>query len=247
LETNNLLKAGNTLTQRCSRTATNEVVVKLDLMGMADGQQAGLCHFAKTYSALGVLQDGAERMLVNLKNGVIPRGPRIAGGRLWLRSVWGLDGQSRYSFSLDGKTFTNFGEPYQLAWGNYRGDRIGLYTCRHPNETLNIHHVARPISFETLAKRRRNLPDLGIELPTGLSADGGVLVQKFEQAFGCKRLYKDFTVRVEDEQEIGWERPVREFFFFDEGNPGGKSVFKGFFAVDQILKCLAEFGLCFPL
>jgi hypothetical protein len=99
-------------------------------MGMADGQQAGLCHFAKTYSALGVLQDGAERMLVNLKNGVIPRGPRIAGGRLWLRSVWGLDGQSRYSFSLDGKTFTNFGEPYQLAWGNYRGDRIGLYTCR---------------------------------------------------------------------------------------------------------------------
>ena len=23
--------------------------------------------------------------------------------------------------------FTNFGEPYQATWGNYRGDRLGIY------------------------------------------------------------------------------------------------------------------------
>jgi beta-xylosidase len=128
LETNNLLKAGNTLTQRCFRTATNEVVVKLDLRGMADGQQAGLCHFAKTYSALGVKQEGASRMLVNVNNGVVTPGQPIAGDQLWLKSVWGLDGKSLYSFSLDGRTFVSFGSPFQLGWGNYRGDRIGLYS-----------------------------------------------------------------------------------------------------------------------
>jgi beta-xylosidase len=128
LEPDNLLKAGNTLTQRSFRTTTNEVVVKLDLGGMADGQQAGLCHFAKSNSSLGVQQDGATRMLVNVNNGKVTPGPVITGNNLWLKSVWGLDGQSRYSYSLDGQTFTEFGAPYQLSWGSYRGDRIGIYS-----------------------------------------------------------------------------------------------------------------------
>jgi len=128
LEANNLMKAGNTLTQRCFRTSTNEVVLALDLSGMADGQQSGLCHFAKTYSALGVIQEGATRRLVNINNGTVTTGEPIAGNRLWLRSVWGLDGKSNYSFSVDGRNFIEFGAPYQLAWGNYRGDRIGLYS-----------------------------------------------------------------------------------------------------------------------
>jgi hypothetical protein len=122
------MKAGNTLTQRCLRTAASEAVIELDLSGMADGQQAGLCHFAKTHSALGVKQEGATRTLVNVNNGVIATGPVIETQRLWLRSRWGLDGLSRYSFSLDGKTFADFGAPYQLSWGNYRGDRIGIYS-----------------------------------------------------------------------------------------------------------------------
>ena len=128
LEPDNLMKAGNTLTQRCFRTFTNEVVIELDLSGMADGQQAGLCHFAKTYSAVGVKQDGATRRLVNVNNGVITLGQSIEGTRLWLRSVWGLDGRSQYFFSLDGRAFAEFGSAYPLAWGNYRGDRIGLYS-----------------------------------------------------------------------------------------------------------------------
>jgi beta-xylosidase len=128
-EAGNLLKAGNTLTQRSLRTRTNEVILRLDLNGMADGQQAGLCHFAKNYSAIGVQQQGAARMLVNVNNGTVTPGPALAGNRLWLKSVWGLDGQSRYSFSLDGRTFTELGLPYQLSWGSYRGDRIGIYNC----------------------------------------------------------------------------------------------------------------------
>jgi hypothetical protein len=52
----------------------------------------------------------------------------VGPGRLWLRSSWGLDGVSRYAFSLDGTRFEEFGPPYRLSWGNYRGDRIGIFT-----------------------------------------------------------------------------------------------------------------------
>ena len=35
-------------------------------------------------------------------------------------------------YSLDGDNFIPFGHPYQLSWGNYRGDRIGVY-CYNNN------------------------------------------------------------------------------------------------------------------
>jgi beta-xylosidase len=134
LQADNLMKAGNTLTQRCFRTSSNEVVIKLDLAGMADGQKCGLCHFAGTHSSLGVSQEGASRTLVYDDNGNSTSGPEIVGNDLWLRSTWGLDGKSQYSYSLDGKTFTDFGDPYQLTWGNYRGDRIGIFSFNNKTD-----------------------------------------------------------------------------------------------------------------
>lgn len=129
LESDDPLKAGNTLTQRSMRTSANEVVIKLDVNGMADGQKAGLCHFASPHdSSLGVRQEGTARRLEWESGDRITSGPLVTGNSLWLRSTWGLDGKSQFSYSVDGKTFTNFGEPYQLAWGSYRGDRIGIYS-----------------------------------------------------------------------------------------------------------------------
>ncbi len=135
LAENELLKAGNTLTQRSLRTSSNEVVVNLDLRGMADGQKAGLCHFASPhYAAVGVVQDGVTRTLEFNNGGKTTAGPTLTGNDLWLKSVWGLDGQSQYSYSLDGKTFTDFGDPYQLQWGSYRGDRIGIYSYNNKTD-----------------------------------------------------------------------------------------------------------------
>jgi len=48
--------------------------------------------------------------------------------------MWGLDGRSRYAYSTDGKSFTDFGPEYQLNWGNYRGDRIGIYSFNTKQE-----------------------------------------------------------------------------------------------------------------
>jgi beta-xylosidase len=129
LQTDNLLKAGNTLTQRTFRTKINEVTVKLDISGMADGQKAGLCHFANPHFAqIGVKCQGNIRNLEFKGKDTLISGPVIKNNMLWLRSVWGLDGVSQFYYSFNGKTFVPFGNAYQLAWGSYRGDRIGIYS-----------------------------------------------------------------------------------------------------------------------
>ncbi len=121
-------KAGNTLTQRSVRTPHNSVTVKLDLTGMAEGQQAGFAHYAGPWATFGVTQANGTKTLTYTENGYATPGPAITQNALWLRSEWGFDGKSQFSYSLDGKTFLPFGPVYQLAWGNYRGDRIGLFT-----------------------------------------------------------------------------------------------------------------------
>ena len=127
LVTDNLLKAGNTLTQRCFCTNKNEVIVKMNIEGMVDGQKAGLCHYSKSYAMVGVRQSGKDRNLEFQTNKEKITGPAIKGNKVWIKSVWGLDGKSQFSYSTDGRKFTPFGEVYQLEWGYYRGSRIGIY------------------------------------------------------------------------------------------------------------------------
>ena len=138
LRKGSLLHAGNTLSQRSLRADKCEAIVKLDLSGMADGQQAGLCHFARTGSTLGVIQTAGKRILTFNNNGRITAGPEITAGTLWLKSTWNQDGVSRYAYSLDGVSFTSFGEPYKLTWGHYRGDRIGIYCFNDESETGHV-------------------------------------------------------------------------------------------------------------
>lgn len=134
LRPNNLKYAGNTLTQRCFRTTSNEVVIKMDISNMADGQKSGLCHFSITHAAIGVVSEGGHRYVEYRKDGCMQRGEALSADIIWLKSVWGLDGLSTFSYSLDGKHFIYFGEPYQLAWGHYRGDRIGIYCFNDKGE-----------------------------------------------------------------------------------------------------------------
>jgi beta-xylosidase len=128
LKSGDLKTVGDVLTQRAFRSRHNEVTVKLDVSGMVDGQEAGLSHFARTSAMLGVVQTGKTRTLSVNENGARESGPSLKQPAVWLRSTWGFDGISIFSYSLDGKTFTPIGDPYQLTWGSYRGDRIGLFT-----------------------------------------------------------------------------------------------------------------------
>ena len=134
LQPDQIKTAGNTLTQRSMRTADNVATLALDISGMADGQVAGLCHYSGSNSTVGVRREGEVAMIEFSQNGKFIPGPRITSTRLWLRSTWGLDGLSRYAYSTDGETFTPFGEPYLLSWGDYRGDRLGIFTYNNKGE-----------------------------------------------------------------------------------------------------------------
>jgi beta-xylosidase len=60
-----LMRVGNTITQRSLRTKKCEVMVKLDISQMKNGQQAGLTHFSTTSIAnIGIKQLGNIRSLV---------------------------------------------------------------------------------------------------------------------------------------------------------------------------------------
>lgn len=147
LDGDNLLKIGNVLTQRSWRSARCEFTTRVDLSGMADGQHAGIVHFssarnqnkpAANSASIGVVQRGMERFIEYSRDGTFTRGATLAGPVLFLRSTWSLEGKSQFSYSTDGVTFTDFGAPYPLQWGSYRGDRIGLFTY---NNTAQAGHV----------------------------------------------------------------------------------------------------------
>jgi len=55
-------------------------------------------------------------------------GPVIQSKDLWLRSDWDFAGDSQFSFSTDGTTFTPLGAPYRLTWGNYRATELAFTT-----------------------------------------------------------------------------------------------------------------------
>ena len=134
LETDNLKKAGNTLTQRVLRTSRNVVTLQLDVGGMANGQIAGLCHYSGDCCTIGARRLQGITTIEWAHNRSVIRGPVLQSRRLWLRSTWGLDGRSRMAFSLDGKSFKLLGDVYQLGWADYRGDRIGIFTYNNETE-----------------------------------------------------------------------------------------------------------------
>lgn len=129
-----LKKAGNTLTQRSLRTSTNVVTLVLDLGGMAEGQVAGLCHYSRDCGTLAIRRRNGVLAIESAIGRALTNGPALDTKKVWLRSEWGLDGASRYSFSTNGTDFAAFGGTYQLGWGDYRGDRIGIFSYNNDAE-----------------------------------------------------------------------------------------------------------------
>jgi hypothetical protein len=175
----NLTKAGNTLTQRVLRTAGGATVtVRLDLAGLADGQHAGLCHYAATYAGLGVRRSGITTTIAHNAGGTLTSGPVITQNVVWLRTSWDVNGVSQFSYSLDGSMFTSFGGTYQLTWGGYRGDRVGLYTY-NPNGTGHVdvdsvHYTIAPTrAYKCVSARSGKVADVS----RASKADGAAVIQ----------------------------------------------------------------------
>jgi beta-xylosidase len=132
-------KAGNTIGQRYMKGDSVQVDVKIDIGNMADGEEAGLCHFngGKDYATIGIVQSGTVRALKYDSNGTITKGDQIHGASatIWLRSKVDKSSSSTCYFSYDGTTFTQLGGTFALKWGGYRGDYIGVYNYNDTSES----------------------------------------------------------------------------------------------------------------
>lgn len=135
LKPNTLKQAGNTLTQRCFRTDTNTVVIKMDISRMTDGQRSGLCHFSITNAAIGITAENGRKYVEYRENDSTLRGIPVTSRTIWLKTTWGLDGLAKFYYSTDGNNFSQFGRTYPMAWGHYRGDRIGIYNFNDYSDT----------------------------------------------------------------------------------------------------------------
>ena len=128
VESGNIMKAGNTLAYRVIQFA-GSAEIKLDISAMADGQIAGICHFSQDNSYLGVrMIDGKKYIEFKTADTNPIYGMEITKKQIWFKSEWDRNGVSRYSYSLDGKKYILFGADYQLKWGAYRGDRVGVFS-----------------------------------------------------------------------------------------------------------------------
>ena len=136
LRTDTLSKAGNSFIQRMYRTDGNVVTAKIDISGMADGQFAGLLYMmGGTAAGIGVYREnGVNR--IRFKGNEDTVGDEIAPEvtEIYLKSEWGNDMLTRSYYSIDGVTYKQFGEEYQIVKSNYRGGHIGFFCYNNLSE-----------------------------------------------------------------------------------------------------------------
>ncbi len=119
--------ASNTISQRLMGKGKGVVIAKVDISGMKPGQQAGFCRHSGQFILLGICVDkDGKKKLIFSNNGKVKEGPAIRKDVIYYRTQ--NDGNQAFcEYSLDGKEFKKFGEPFRLEFGRWRGDRLGFY------------------------------------------------------------------------------------------------------------------------
>lgn len=134
---------GNVLSQRYIHWGCGEATVLLETERMADGQRAGLAHFngGKDYACIEIRRDcGKLRIFfvcrysgketIEKEVAVLQQSTR----KIYLQTVIDFYGHATFAWSRNGKRFNGCKGTFQLKWGSYRGDRIGLYTFNNERE-----------------------------------------------------------------------------------------------------------------
>jgi beta-xylosidase len=125
-------QARNSLTQRAIGPRSSPTVT-LDASGLADGDVAGLALLNRPYATLGVDRTaaGLQIALYDQARDRTVRVPLPAGAtRVHLRADCDfLTEQARFSWSVDGKTFTPIGAPFTMVFQltTFQGVRYALF------------------------------------------------------------------------------------------------------------------------
>jgi beta-xylosidase len=132
-----LYDAPNLLLQKFTGPAFTATTV-LDFAGTARaGDEAGLIVFGYSYAWIGVRRSAGGARLVQVSNveaskpGVEREVATIAApsGKVFLRATVATDAKCRFAYSLDGQTFTPFGEEVQATVGRWVGAKVGLFAA----------------------------------------------------------------------------------------------------------------------
>ena len=131
--------ACNTLSQRVMGTGQGTATLKMDTSGMAPGQKAGFVRFGIVYNMLGVLvdTDGIKRIYYQNDSGRFDLGPVVEQSVIYIRST--NDGnQAKFFYSYDDQTFIPFGPLFTLKYGQWTGDRLGLFSYNDITEKGHV-------------------------------------------------------------------------------------------------------------
>ena len=124
------------LTQKLPAPAFT-AVAKLELHAVADGDAAGLAMYGQNYVWIGLRREGGELRVVLVRceaanekcqeqsAATLPVSTSAAAMHLQMQIA--ASGQTTFSFSADGATFTRIGTPFEAAMGRWVGAQIGLF------------------------------------------------------------------------------------------------------------------------
>lgn len=156
-------EARNSLTQRAVGPMSAPTVA-LDAAGLKDGDVAGLGLLNLPYATLGV-EKTAAGLALTLYDQATGKASRVDVGaaRIWLRADCDfLTEQARFSYSLDGKTFTPIGAAFTMVYQltTFQGVRYALFAYNRKGgkggyadfDSVDIHEphprgLMRPIPF----------------------------------------------------------------------------------------------------
>ena len=102
--------------------------MELSFSALAEGGRAGLACMGRGSRTLGVMkQDGRLSLCLSDGRSETVLAP-LRGKTIWLRLRMDIPGRSyRFSWSTDGKKFTEAGEPFFVDYGYWKGVRWALY------------------------------------------------------------------------------------------------------------------------
>ena len=129
LQADSFREARNTLTQKLMGYE-GTYTVRMDPGDLADGQKAGLACMGRENYCIGLRQDPDGQELFFEKDGDILAVQGLKTSKIWLRLSFDAIAEEGFSFSysLDGKDFTAFGEPFAAHFGYWKGARVALFS-----------------------------------------------------------------------------------------------------------------------
>jgi beta-xylosidase len=123
-----LWRASNTLSQRIMGVKAGTAIAKFDVTGMEIGQKAGFVRFGGISHVIGVKMDeeGSQNIFFMDDKGTEIVGPIVEKNIVYFKTT-NIGKVATFQYSYDNKYFVDFGNEFELVFGRWSGDRLGVF------------------------------------------------------------------------------------------------------------------------